>query len=577
MTKIRESLLDMEFIQKRVHSCVQNAAYILVKVCSRLFDSNNFRIFALGSHANNASRIWQLCILFSICMLIAGAPKAYAAYESFMISSITASVSFSGNEPPRLSHVGLTQIPVDNYALIRATASCATTAGELTGIYINYYTSAQSGFSTATIVANNLDEQYFENSIAVDKTGSPDYFYYRMTVVDSGTKTGYWPPAGTFWAVGLESDLPPQIYHTPVTYVSAVTGIFVATGTVTDAVGLNNIVMYYKTDLDIDYSTYTLNVPAQSAPGKKPVSGSFVVRQAVSGGAPSKIYDFRFQLDESAVEFSKAKYFYYYLQATNSGGQVYSLPGNSAVYTVSIISSMTRDLGALGGSLILPNGNPEDGMTKLEIPVGALDGAVPITISELSPADGMVPNGKPPCASLRPLAVYSFGPEKLVFKKFVTMKLLFQDIDHDGVVDGTNYKTDSLKIFWWDGFDWRMIGGTNDPRLNTINYGKIKHFSMYAIFPANSMTDNDYRPKERIITPATADNKNDIATFDGLVDGDIVNIYDVTGRRIRQLEDDFSWDGKDEGGELVESGIYIYQIKLSDSGKIISGTTVVAK
>jgi hypothetical protein len=38
-----------------------------------------------------------------------------------------------------------------------------------------------------------------------------------------------------------------------------------------------------------------------------------------------------------------------------------------------------------------------------------------------------------------------------------------------------------------------------------------------------------------------------------------------------------TWDGKDDGGQLVESGIYIYQIKLKASGKIISGTVVVAK
>jgi hypothetical protein len=99
--------------------------------------------------------------------------------------------------------------------------------------------------------------------------------------------------------------------------------------------------------------------------------------------------------------------------------------------------------------------------------------------------------------------------------------------------------------------------------------------SLYAVFPVGNLSDDDYRPKEKIITPATPDNKNDFAAFGALGPADIVNIFNVNGHRIRQLKNDSIWDGKDEDGKIVESGIYIYQIKLAD--KIVSGTIVVAK
>jgi GTP-binding protein len=61
----------------------------------------------------------------------------------------------------------------------------------------------------------------------------------------------------------------------------------------------------------------------------------------------------------------------------------------------------------------------------------------------------------------------------------------------------------------------------------------------------------------------------------GAQDGDTVNIYDVNGRRVRELRGNSTWDGRDDDNMIVESGLYIYQIKRA--GKIISGTIVVAK
>ena len=46
--------------------------------------------------------------------------------------------------------------------------------------------------------------------------------------------------------------------------------------------------------------------------------------------------------------------------------------------------------------------------------------------------------------------------------------------------------------------------------------------------------------------------------------------------KVRTLDDNINiWSGEDEDGNIVESGIYIYQIKVD--GKVISGTILVAK
>jgi hypothetical protein len=59
-----------------------------------------------------------------------------------------------------------------------------------------------------------------------------------------------------------------------------------------------------------------------------------------------------------------------------------------------------------------------------------------------------------------------------------------------------------------------------------------------------------------------------------------VLIFDINGVLVRELKAEpgvreLEWDGKDEAGEIVESGVYVYQIQLGESFK--TGTVIVAK
>jgi hypothetical protein len=229
-----------------------------------------------------------------------------------------------------------------------------------------------------------------------------------------------------------------------------------------------------------------------------------------------------------------------------------------------------------GGTVTLDGADAATGDTSITIPAGAMTTAQAISITKLDANDAQaMQKGFGAAVSTAPIVAYHFSPSGLVFNQMITLRLGYTDSEHDGIVDGTDYRADMLKVLWWDGIEWRLVGGTVDQAANVVSC-QVKHFSIYGLFPVAAMTDNDYRPKERIITPALADNINDYANFGGIDEGDIITIYDITGRRIVQLQGVNVWNGKNDSGAVVESGLYIYQIK-KESGKIISGTIVVAK
>ena len=76
----------------------------------------------------------------------------------------------------------------------------------------------------------------------------------------------------------------------------------------------------------------------------------------------------------------------------------------------------------------------------------------------------------------------------------------------------------------------------------------------------------------RIVFPARA--------IEGAEGQFFVLIFDIDGAMVNELrggpdDNELEWDGKDEGGEVVESGVYVYQMQIGDSYK--TGTIIVAK
>jgi gliding motility-associated-like protein len=134
-----------------------------------------------------------------------------------------------------------------------------------------------------------------------------------------------------------------------------------------------------------------------------------------------------------------------------------------------------------------------------------------------------------------------------------------------------------LAIFVWDGFAWRRLGGTIDTRTNTIR-ANTPLFGFFVIAAAPPLSAEDRRPQEKIITP-NGDGVNDVSLFGvgSLTEDYKINIFDIGGHQVRSISAGSTpgWDGRDDSGQIVESGVYIYQYDVD--GKRISGFIAVAK
>lgn len=79
--------------------------------------------------------------------------------------------------------------------------------------------------------------------------------------------------------------------------------------------------------------------------------------------------------------------------------------------------------------------------------------------------------------------------------------------------------------------------------------------------------------KDMLILTLNEDGKNDTIEFKFDEEIEKVEIYDIKGKLIQTLKENFVWDGKDKNLKKLKSGIYLYKCKLKNStvkiGKII--------
>ncbi|MDD5688424.1 MAG: carbohydrate-binding protein [Elusimicrobia bacterium] len=127
---------------------------------------------------------------------------------------------------------------------------------------------------------------------------------------------------------------------------------------------------------------------------------------------------------------------------------------------------------------------------------------------------------------------------------------------------------DGLRIYYWTGTDWDLASGvqTVDKTNRTVT-ATVKHFSTYRILGSYVSADlsnikiypNPYNPDTAIQGKLKIIN---------LPMNSIMRLYSVAGRLARELKEiDFGnlgwleWDGKNDDGDKVGRGIYIYQVE----------------
>ncbi|WP_413854523.1 hypothetical protein [Candidatus Ruminimicrobium bovinum] len=241
-------------------------------------------------------------------------------------------------------------------------------------------------------------------------------------------------------------------------------------------------------------------------------------------------------------------------------------PSDSSSYQTSTVTDFSSGTISAGKSLIFENGNQSIENTSINFSSGAYAGLKDVMIKELD--KNIVPS------SNKPVKLYVIsvdGQYNFPLEEVSVLKLSYPELSSaDKVVLRTGFDLADLNKELPFTLD-------NDGKLVTANINNIGYF---AIFINETFNDSDYRPERRVIVKARAGGETGF-WFKHLTDGDSVKIYDVTGKKIAEItsgtDKGFVWYGKNNSGQWVESGTYIYQIKVKGKSKLISGTIAFVK
>jgi len=393
-------------------------------------------------------------------------------------------------------------------------------------------------------------------SPGVRSASSPIYVYLGGLFGSAGA--GEYSTVISFDLYHLAPEETPTISHEPIQKIGIIGNKIVFNAKITDDKSVKTATIHYKIGNSGSWQSYPMSL-----------TGSLVEKTATYALPPDAV--------------SRPCEILYWLEARDGEGNIGYWRDASSPQTIEVTQSVTEMLWFTGGTVTLPDGNPDDGEVMVDILEGAVTNTTNIKIEQITNLS-KVP-GYIELKDWEPVAIYNFTQEGTGFKKPVTMNLLYFDLDNNGKPENwkgkeMEFNESQLACYWWDGITWRLVGGKVD-RDKNITTVKVSHFSYYGLFKARPMGVSEYRPKERIITPACADGKNDVAYFSGLSgQSTTISIYDITGKKIRTIEGEpYEWDGRDDEGKIVESGIYIYQFKADVDGnrKLVSGTIAVAK
>ncbi len=102
-----------------------------------------------------------------------------------------------------------------------------------------------------------------------------------------------------------------------------------------------------------------------------------------------------------------------------------------------IDAEVAQLVGPAGATIIVPEPSPIAG-TMIDIPPGALSEETLITISHTKVRIGLAASTTGNCVD--------FGPDGIVFNEDVTITQFYDDIDDNGIVDGTDVAEEKLEV-----------------------------------------------------------------------------------------------------------------------------------
>ncbi|MFH1390596.1 MAG: Ig-like domain-containing protein [Candidatus Margulisiibacteriota bacterium] len=163
------------------------------------------------------------------------------------------------------------------------------------------------------------------------------------------------------------------------------------------------------------------------------------------------------------------------------------------------------------------------------------------------------------------------------FASSVTLTFFYDDLDNDGVIDGTTppVPAANLMIYRLDESHglWVRLPGSTVDLVNHLVSAPITGFSVYALM-ATSATDssavftfpNPYKPSLG----------HSSITFSNIPTQGVIKIFTLSGDLVKTISNtsngQFNWDARNEAGELLTSGLYFYVVKATggtSTGKLV--------
>ena len=325
--------------------------------------------------------------------------------------------------------------------------------------------------------------------------------------------------------------------------------------------GVARVLLHYRQKGRVDYVTATGGNAFTPVPsGRRNYTGRAVIPGNVLAGGGVEYYIEAFDLSN---------------RPSYAGTPAAPLFSQLAGQDLIAAGTFVGDLGAAGGVLNLPDGFVDDGNTSIQVNSGLLPQTYSFTITQKDKTNpSQVPTGTGQ-ATGRAAVAYQFGGGPVPLPGMVRVTLLYADVDSTpGMVDGTSIDETHLRLFYWDGVAWRLVGGSVNPELDTVT-AMVPRLGLYALFEITDFSSKIYAPEERVFTP-NGDGINDKLMFDGLSGDFEIKIFDEAGHLIRVLREP-EWDGRDTSGRTVDNGLYVYQYVSELGSEWVSGVVAVAK
>ncbi len=232
-----------------------------------------------------------------------------------------------------------------------------------------------------------------------------------------------------------------------------------------------------------------------------------------------------------------------------------------------------------------------ENQAKLIIPAGAVKTDTAFSIKKLIKSEIPPTNIIDNMNGIHSLdIVYEFQPYGFKFQKPVTIEIPYTNADL--AANGLN-DDKSIKIYFYNTahLAYERIGGILSSNKVSAN---VNDLALYML--VNDLSKSEFELKDIFVSPnpfspnGNGWNDSTFINYTTTVDSNItIKIFDVRGVAVRRLvngetvsggRNKAEWDGKDDFGRIVKTGVYIYQLKSispSKSSKTYQGTIVVSK